>query len=91
MDWIQFTIALCSVLALLGGGIVGLIKVGMMIASLRREVTPNGGNTSSLGDRMVKVERTLQRHGEELDKQTHTLQRIESNQRRPRQDGSTGQ
>ena len=66
--WIQFTIALTCVLTMLTGSILGLIKLGMSIGSLRKQVTPNGGHTDMLGDRVVRLEHSQKMQSEALDR-----------------------
>ena len=70
MDWSQFVMAVCAVVGILGAAGAALVKVGMEIAKLRREVTPNGGTTQSLGDRVTRIE--AMQHT-----QSASLQRIE--------------
>ncbi len=74
--WIQFTIALTCVLTMLAAGIVGLIKLGMSLGSLRKQVTPNGGNTNTLGDRVVRLEESQKLQSEALARIESTLKKL---------------
>ena len=69
--WIQFVIALCAVIALMAGGIASLLKLGISVGKLQKQMTPNGGTTDSLGDRVVRLEISQ-------GTQTETLRRIEA-------------
>ncbi len=81
MDWIQFFILMCMAIPLLWVGGKWGIKLAIALERITKEVTPNGGNTTNLGDRVVKIEQTLEEHGLELKRQTSALHRIERAQK----------
>ncbi len=73
MDWIQFSILLVMAIPLVLAGAAWAIKWGLILRKIAKQVTPNGGNTNNLGDRVVKVEKTLENQDETLERHTHEL------------------
>ncbi len=73
MDWINFTIMLCMAIPLTIAGAAWAIKWGGILRKIAKQVTPNGGNTNNLGDRVVMVEKTLENQDQTLERHTHEL------------------
>ncbi len=85
VDWVQFGILVCMAIPLVFLAGKWLLKYGRALERITKEVTPNGGNTTRLGDRVVNVERTLsdqneimERHTRELAAQSKCMRRIET-------------
>ncbi len=82
MDWIQFGILIVTAIPLLWVGGKWGVKLAIALERITKEVTPNGGNTTRLGDRVVKVERTLDEQNETLEQHTRELQAQSKSMRR---------
>lgn len=54
------TAAVTLLVALIGAG--SAITSARIAAGVRRQVTPNGGNTDRLGDRVVRIEQWMTDH-----------------------------
>ncbi len=82
MDWIQFGILLCMAIPLVWVAGKWLLKYGRALERITKEVTPNGGDSSRLGDRVVKVEKTLEDQNETMERHTRELQAQSKSMRR---------
>ncbi len=82
MDWIQFGILLCMAIPLVIIGVKWLMKYGRALERITKEVTPNGGDSTRLGDRVVKVEQTLKEQNETMEQHTRELQAQSKSMRR---------